>query len=675
MKYRIYIIMMLSFLVASCTNDDFTEPGKQQANQEIKISLRQTSINEIISRANLSADSKLEHVILFAFDKTSGNLITRYEQDLNYPNYDFRMTLPVASNMELHAVCNTSDTWFDNVTGVSDLNNKVITIESADDVFTSSMIMYGKIDVTASQTNYTITVQRLGAKINMNINFTPQVSGDKLYLTRITAYNLPSRSYLIARTWDNDYTSAQSDAVYYADANVPSNYYIQDYLLDYTSSSANSYSTTFYMYENRRGGLDDSRDWFDRISDKNPNKASLRQIFKREYGDSNFPAGTYVIIEGTYVSDNGSTTQNAKYKIYLGANNYSDFNIKRNSNYTYTISIRSGDDKDTRVDMEVLDKPTITSTFNNPMDAHCSSLRCFGFSQNDWELYVENPDATPWLEVSFFPQYKPYLSGTYYKELATTSISDTGPLYDYFYIHLDEYIPENATEWTGTQDPGSFRTGYVVLKDKTNGTTTRLEVQQRPAQYIRVPVKDLSGNIKSYNEYFVEYELEKKNMQWGFLKYPDNPVMTGMMDSRWDGLANTQTLYEEATRRGGMYNPDGNDPSTIIIPEDIALGYVISKNRDRNGNGYIDADDIEWYLPAADELVSLSNALKDYHITFDSSNNNFYSSTPFLPGFTEENPGRAFYVRMNSNEKGFTMRNRYYNVISCRRIGTWTSGE
>ena len=421
----------------------------------------------------------------------------------------------------------------------------------------------------------------------------------------------------------------------------------------------------------------------------------------------------YVLIEGIYTTS-GGTTMVVSYKVYLGKNNYADFNVFRNCHHTYTVTIRTCNDYDTRVDYDVLTNANITPAFNNPLDAHCNAVRCFGFTANrdGWILYVEEPDKHPWLEISFSPQYRPRIAGkTYYdadgqpldeQMIAATRFEGTGsPLTKYFYIHTDEYIPANGNadeSWNNTTDENAWRIGYVVLYDKGNKSSYRLEVKQRPAQVVKMPIKNLLGQTTGYNEYYVEYELEQKNLTWGFLKYGANPVMTGMINDRWDGLSNTRKLYQEAIKAGdvteapddadgkiyrGAYNGyytieddypwQKDDVAAVInqIPDDHMIKYVLSKNRDRNGNGYIDYDEIVWYVPALDELAELRRVLDAGHMAFQNSEDRFHSSTPYLAGYTDEVPGRAFYVKMGDGETAFAMRDRQYNVICCRRKGAW----
>ena len=404
----------------------------------------------------------------------------------------------------------------------------------------------------------------------------------------------------------------------------------------------------------------------------------------------------------------------ATYKLVLAVQGNEYFRPGIDAWRTYTVTIRTCNDYDTRVDYDVLTNANITPAFNNPLDAHCNAVRCFGFTANrdGWILYVEEPDKHPWLEISFSPQYRPHIAGkTYYdadgqpldeQMIAATRFEGTGsPLTKYFYIHTDEYIPANGNadeSWNNTTDENAWRTGYVVLYDKGNKSSYRLEVKQRPAQVVKMPIKNLLGQTTGYNEYYVEYELEQKNLTWGFLKYGANPVMTGMINDRWDGLSNTRKLYQEAIKAGdvtetvddadgkiyrGAYNGyytieddypwQKDDVAAVInqIPDDHMIKYVLSKNRDRNGNGYIDYDEIVWYVPALDELAELRRVLDAGHMAFQNSEDRFHSSTPYLAGYTDEVPGRAFYVKMGDGETAFAMRDRQYNIICCRRKGAW----
>ena len=743
MEYLGYILSACVFLLAACTQELETSllPNPNEG-EGIRIALKAEDMSSIETRANgdteAEADSRLEHVAIYAFD-ANGDCVAYYEQDLEYPDNEVRMILPQdQGDLTLHAVCNY--TKLGDIATLDALKEAIIEITEPDGAFSGSMVMQGSTTLTEADTQdktkvTTIRVERLAAKIDFTVLFKPENAGDKFILSKITAHSIPKRSYLIERTsgdvdkveevmedpkeegnliYDGEGGNESEDTSACEDAAWPKNgnpYYFDNLLLSATEVNQNGLIATagFYMFENRRGAeKDEDGEWFGNQSDKNN-----WQFQKGKIGETKFPNATYVLIEGIYTTS-GGTTMVVSYKVYLGKNNYADFNVFRNCHHTYTVTIRTCNDYDTRVDYDVLTNANITPAFNNPLDAHCNAVRCFGFTANrdGWILYVEEPDKHPWLEISFSPQYRPHIAGkTYYdadgqpldeQMIAATRFEGTGsPLTKYFYIHTDEYIPANGNadeSWNNTTDENAWRTGYVVLYDKGNKSSYRLEVKQRPAQIVKMPIKNLLGQTTGYNEYYVEYELEQKNLTWGFLKYGANPVMTGMINDRWDGLSNTRKLYQEAIKAGdvteavedadgkiyrGAYNGyytieddypwKKDDVAAVInqIPDDHMIKYVLSKNRDRNGNGYIDYDEIVWYVPALDELAELRRVLDAGHMAFQNSEDRFHSSTPYLAGYTDEVPGRAFYVKMGDGETAFAMRDRQYNVICCRRKGAW----
>lgn len=730
MKYIGYILSACVIMLTSCAQELDTscspETG-EDGTTHIRIVPEGMSLVETRAAgdAGNDADSRIEHVAIFAFN-ADGDFVTGYEQVLEHPDHEVSLILPQdRGRLTLHAVCNYTD-MPEKISKETELNDIVIGIAEADGAFDGSMVMHGKsvisVEEIINKTPFEIKVKRLAAKIDFSLMFHPEVLGDEFMPSRVTVHNIPMCSYLLERTSgvdhgveevvDDKYTGTDNESENTSsceDAAYNNKSYYDTYLLqtDGDINDLEGATASFYMFENRRGAETNESAFNTTYPDKNDWQYLKGEIAK------NFEYATYIEIEGVYKFKNGTTMQST-YKIYLGKNNYGDFNVFRNCHHAYKVTIRTCTTADTRVTAVNLNNAQITGSFNNPLDAHFNTARCLGYTANGkWELYVENPDEHPWLEVSFSPQYRPRIPGKTYdgvdeNMIAGTRFSGDGtiPLAQYFYVHTDEFVPENPSaneSLNNTTDPSSWRTGVVVLRDLTNKTEARIEVTQRPAQAVKMTVYDLLDRPESENKYFVEYELEQKNITWGFLMYGANPVMTSMINDRWDGLSNTRKLYQEAVKipedpddvsedsgiYWGAYNgyytvedtyPRSTDMAEVVnrIPDDHMIKYVLSKNRDRNGNGYIDYDEIVWYVPALDELAELYSAMNDAgrrNVFFQNDESRFHSSTPYLAGYTAEVPGRAFYVKMDSGETAFAMRDRQYNVICCRRVGAWRGNE
>lgn len=152
-----------------------------------------------------------------------------------------------------------------------------------------------------------LVLTRMVAKVVLNIKV-KESSG--ITITNYSIKDIPSRSYYVARASEDAVQAAT--AAHWKESGV------------IATSGATSASRTFYMFENRRG-----------------TKAISVQKNKTT---ANAPAkATYVVIHGSV------GTVAVTWTVYLGENNTSDFNIKRNGSYTYNITLNDAATTDTRV--------------------------------------------------------------------------------------------------------------------------------------------------------------------------------------------------------------------------------------------------------------------------------------------------------------------------------------
>ena len=150
---------------------------------------------------------------------------------------------------------------------------------------------------------------------------------------------------------------------------------------------------------------------------------------------------------------------------------------------------------------------------------------------------------------------------------------------------------------------------------------------------------------------------------------------------QWDGLSNTRKLYQVAMD-GDKWGVEPAYPAESYpngIPDDIALGYALEKNRDRNGNGVIDYDEILWYLPAVNELERLSESLEALEgqgkVELDEDSGNFHTSTPSSADPAGVTTGFSYYVNLRKGKYGIGLRTNRYNVICARRASGWLGPE
>ena len=520
------------------------------------------------------------------------------------------------------------------------------------------------------------------------------------------------------------------------------------------SNASEYYEAMFYQFENRRGAVYDDyknkrggdnwtgerKDWLldngetkwnDLASlrgitgsaDDKPfeggdlfekyrqiNKRMLAHYFERDetkqgYTDTHtgFPGASYLVVEGVYQTINAVgnyEASNVRYYVYLGSDNYADFNVRRNHNYIYEIKIYTEEKYDTRVYSK--DAGNLAIYYDNAiLDAHFNVLQTLLYSQTNWTARVVDPDKTPWLEISTSPSYKPRKAGDTNpdSDVAQFSLSGDGGL-NYIYVHTDEFIPKinspRENPWYATT-PNlgggdrvhmgvKTRKGQIVIESGT-AEPVYIDVEQYAAQMVILHIEQDVNNLMKevLDTFYIEQVMEKKNMAWGFEKYWSLGLDQLISKGQWDGLKNTRELYHMALWDDESdvkaYYPDG-------IPSDIALGYAIGKNRDRNGNGKIDAEEIVWYLPAANELQAIYGHTRpldpdeagDFYMDWLNRKTvylpyefggPFHSSTPSSSDAYGITSGFSYFVNMYNGEKEIGQRSRYYNVICARRHNAW----
>ena len=732
MKLQTYILLLLSILAFNACEDDFETGISSEGLTEgmITIRLEQEKGDDIMTRADAGEDSAIENVLLLLFDE-NGKLTNKAYQELIEDNNSVSIYMTAVKGQTLYALCNVpedADVLDATVEGnytLAQLQGEDITIKDPEGAYTGKYVMSGdtpiELESSMLKKEYTVKVKRLAAKLDFDIQFvqTADNRGDIFLIHAVYMHNIPMGSKLleaphflddgtpdILNVCEEDYTYAQQTG------DRKNKYYKGDSLrIDYTES-AEGYRASFQMFENRQGGLceDDDDNWSRLNGLKNEQatinayntlyeqyqqieKRGLALNFSRENNDKyttdknikGFPYATYLSIHGVYQKANGQTS-NVIYYVYLGEDNYKDFNICRNNHYTYLIRIYDVDKTDTRVIASLMDDLAVYGNFEDILDAHPNVTQALLYSANAWKVRVANPDETPWLEVSTSARYIPNIAGPPKADAATFTLEGNGGL-QYFYIHTDEFVPyqEKPGEILSPQAnyPDSpYRTGTIICE--SGDVKQEIEIKQYAAQLVICHINyDIHTMKEVRDTFYVERVLEQKNLSWGFDHYwsliTDDLIAAG----QWDGLANTRRLYEAATQ-GDKYDIESAYPDGI--PSDIALGYAINKNRDRNGDGKITYDEIVWYLPAANEMqavyghnivsgVSAEDA-GDYYmdgenvgkIVLDTDvTGNFHTSSPSVADPAGITPGRSYYVDMSSGKKAIGLRSRRYNVLCARR--------
>lgn len=706
--------MLAACLIWSGCKDDMMEENGTFKEGTVTLQFAVQGSQEVETRADgeSDGDSRLDNALVFAFD-ANNNCVAKQWTYLD-GGTNMSMYLP-SSAKTLCAVCNLLDpeTVMNKVSKRADLDAQAVTISEADGAYKGKYVMSGKLDISASSgDSYTIDLTRLAAQFNVTVKFAPSVASDEFMLSEISLHNIPGGSWLFQQNQGtvDGFTrevaegelgpvatidgGQKGDYVYSETPAVMQTRFFEEEVLDWedkvyaegeTKETNEKYAveTTFNIFENRRGTLDKdatteingetkSINWPDLQGEENMKEYA--QLFKKQLAqNAGFTYATYMAIKGVYRMA-GGTDYETTYYVYLGNDNYSDYNVNRNTKYDLTVTIRTVEQADTRVEPVTLGDMKVYYNENEVLDTHFNAVQTLLYSPGKWEMWVENPDENPWLELSREKKYIPQSLGTTTNDgsRAGTRLIGTAGM-DYIYVHTDEYVPVIASPQQNAASVRQARIGYRWQNEYgIYSETTYFTVTQYPAQMVVLHIKYDVHTMKEVRDtFYVERVQEKKNLKWGFDKYWSITIDDLIASGMWDGLSNTRKLFQVATEGDTWSEPKYADG----IPSDVALEYILDKNRDRNGNGKIDYNEIVWYMPAVYELQALQEALAEQNVTFEGGDDFFFSSTPSSSDPYGVTAGYAWYVKMQNGKSALAQRDRQYNVIALRRKNAWKGPE
>lgn len=706
-QINLWVFILLTWMWTGCKEDSLSLPGDGTGRAgEIMMEFvaPNTDVLETRATGDPAGDTRLENVLVFAFN-ADGACVAKQWTYLNGAN---KMAMYLPKEVQtLKAVANLlhPEEVMDRVNSLNDLELEAVTIIVPDGAYKGKYVMTGdsvKHTSGNKRDSYTFNMERLAAQFNVDVVFDPVVTTDKFMLSEISLHSIPKGSWLLPRTSDKVpeiktpvYTvdgGDKADYVYSEQGATMKRNYFDETVLQWEESALQGglAKTTFSLFENRRGTLsltDEAKlvNW-PKLENKGPLAfGRYAQFEKRSLAEkAGFNHATYLKLKGVYQT--GVNKFETTYYVYLGENSYSDYNVKRNTRYNMTVTIQTMDKADSRIDKVTLNDMKVYYNESQVVDAHFNAVQTLLYAPGDWEMWVEEADEHPWLELSTSAAYVPQPLGDdkpsaadkeldfYKKGYATSHLKGKAGM-QYIYVHTDEYVPPVSNLNANLKIPREARVGYRCKDESGRFKPTKyFTVKQYPAQMAVLHIKyDVHTMKEVCDTFYVERILEKKNLQWGFLNYwsfvTDDLIAAGT----WDGLANTRRLYDVALK-GDKWGVDPAYPSGVI-PSNVGLRYVIDKNRDRNGNQKIDYNEIVWYMPAIKELQALQKALVNGQVDFDGKNDYFFTSTPSSAdpnGFTT---GFAYYVKMQNGKRGISRRDSEYNVIALRRKNAWKGPE
>lgn len=589
-----------------------------------------------------------------------------------------------------------------------------------------------------------ITLERLDAKVNVNVRVNPNEPSDNQKVEAFTpkswsVVNLPKTTYLVP----NDGALELSSESFFDIA--PRNFETtENEVVGGNATGGVLYGFSFYMLENNRSG-EKKKSVNGNYHNRDRRNKYLDDINSDNYGKYNTENGlweyapelaTYIVIKGelTMVVDPGLTTEqhlvaDVTYIVHLGdfASDKDNYDVKRNTHYTYTINIRGVNSIEVEVETSNDNQDGITEDQPGAMghlyeaeediytfDAHYGQ-RVYTIKAQDIDVehltwYVRTPfgrEGIPHKDVSGNELYNDLdykwvefmlndkvAGSNLYSGMNMPYPADKSKLMSI--IDVVNIIRTETIAWRNgeesmydangemkmtvfvdefyyTENPMNPNDNEVLWKkfvnqpnrlmhilcknnrsadDDSSVTGSILTIRQRS---IQTPYNIGLSNTELSEAWGCETEDETHNKAWfyhpnermGTLSANHKPSYTPDNTSKTDGLYNTACLINLIKGTGSNKSLNTTlrwdtfidySESEIKLKDNYLAGLysVFLRNRDLDGDGIVDPDELRWYIASLDQLCGLfigdqglSSEAQLYPITASREPNAPISGGPF----------------------------------------------
>lgn len=488
-------------------------------------------------------------------------------------------------------------------------------------------------------------------KNGSGVTFTPQ---------KYSIYNYSTSSTLLERNALDEYAGAGS---FMELKDLPIN----------EKDAENLPTFFFYMPENVQKAANKEGSWA--YTDREKRVADDYNTF------ANAPANaTYVVVEGTYsgpgkTGDEGTVTGTVKYTIHLGnfdtredkGGSFDNFSVKRNTKYTYTVTVNGVNSIIVEATTNVEGQPGAEGYIIKPsphvvvnLDSHYENV-LLSFSKTNIEKCIvsgtvpagegkmtsftvkEGSTDSHLKDIAWVKFGKPASETTFanypgddglvniYKLIDEIKVNDdTHCIISgdnvYTQAYVDEYFYNDKPykDFVNTEDRIlSFTIGNANISQDGQSTYVEGNGFTLKQKSIKTFYNDNAGN---------PFGLE--NVE----ETPDNTfsesdVYQDLGTNAQNGLTNTRAIVQAAPSQNWTafvnITNNGFTGSTAPTASEIMtttganpLYQCLSRNRDLNGNGTIDQDEIKWYVPTYRQYIYLWCGMKSIppDITFEHEN-------------------------------------------------------
>ncbi len=420
------------FLLSGCLAEDISDEKKEASMGILRFELSAEGASRADTRSTVN-ESTINDIHLLVYNADDVLIGHEYFTSPTGSPVSLQMTLRAGSGYTVYGIANTGNSGLFSSSAVATKAGLEVQatalLSSYNDIGNGSyLLMSGSatnLAVNASSSGSASTcsllLKRLAAKVTLNVSI---VDGSGITLSGYRIYGLPRKSYYIAHPLVTTEEIADDTNTSHAmDACLPASSGDWTDSGQITLSNVTSLNTSFYMYENRAG--------------VNSSITAQSNKIKTKVPATPADSAAYVVIDGK-----GTGYSRLSWKIYLGANNTSNFNMKRNWSYTYTITLKANE-SDTRITY----KPVVLAGSN---------------------IYWDGTKLTFDTETTTANNKK---QGVFFRWGSLIGISPNGNSYgSSVLLYIPSYVSGGSSSWTGTTTGSSMAWADIPYMDSGSST-------------------------------------------------------------------------------------------------------------------------------------------------------------------------------------------------------------
>ena len=742
------LLSLLAITVAVSCVDESSDQEIVKGDGSMVLSFGTENLLEIETKSTLgtSSESKIFNFYLFLFDSDGNKVFAKWydsktlvdDVSASTDSYCWSVSnssSPVTGKIKLSAskgkgmkIYMFSNIDADMLNVSSDLISSEIHTEDDLKNFKATMLqtivtrngyfpMSGKLDgvtitssgISTTSGSLSLKLYRLDAKIKFIFKFDPSVTNSKGQSVKtFTAkqwkvVNVPRKEYVLSYDLRGVVGKSGNDA-----ATQAGDFFSTPLVNFEEHSSATEASFSFYMPENRMTPKGDPSSYGQRSKqvkdDSGLNTVDADGSLEFKYADNH---SAYVVVTGdlemNLAGDEAGQVlgANVKYLIHLGdfsKGDWSDYNVQRNTFYTYTVTVKGVDD--IKVEVETNEENSTGATGNVTIakeviavcDAHYVSKTMSFYAKNiddamTWYVktpfceggpqliggemvvsgldykwihfrtnylgldgeysanrraytptaYVLNADGTDndgimdvIQLVSYMRRQKALYEAGKASEFDGTSESEGGPK-----INVTAFIDEfyyDANPVTGTKSDDLWKsfvnkddrclhilTSAQYSQDNESSITgSVVTIQQKSIRSIYntaasntalksawgVEIKDENADIWRYNESADKTGRPNTTSE----NRGNSDLFNGRLNSvkEWNLCNSNSTTFNDGGKWSDYMDTEVSNEESMMDKDHRMLRYsCMERNRDNNGNGVIDRDEVRWYMASVRQLVGL----------------------------------------------------------------------